>query len=53
MATHSGILAWEIPQTEKGAWRAIVHGDLATEQQLGIEVTFESLASVSHFPAII
>ena len=26
MATHSGILAWEIPQTEKGAWRATVHG---------------------------
>ena len=25
MATHSSILAWEIPQKE-GAWRAIVHG---------------------------
>ena len=24
MATHSSILAWEIPQTE-GAWRAAVH----------------------------
>ena len=26
MATHSSILAWEIPWTEKGAWRATVHG---------------------------
>ena len=25
MATHSSILAWEIPRTE-GAWKAIVHG---------------------------
>ena len=25
MATHSSILAWEIP-TDRGAWRAIVHG---------------------------
>ena len=24
MATHSSILAWEIPQTE-GAWQAAVH----------------------------
>ena len=43
---------WEMVK-DREAWRAIVHGDLATEQQLGIEVTFESLASVSHFPAII
>ena len=26
MATHSGILAWEIPWTERGAWRATGHG---------------------------
>ena len=39
MATHSSILAWEIPWTE-GAWQATVHGvaervghDLATKQQ--------------------
>ena len=25
MATHSSILAWEIPWTERGAWRTIVH----------------------------
>ena len=25
MATHSSILAWEIP-LDRGAWRAIVHG---------------------------
>ena len=25
MATHSSILAWRIP-TDRGAWRAIVHG---------------------------
>ena len=38
MATHSNILAWEIPWTE-GVWRAAFHGvtrvghDLATKQQ--------------------
>ena len=26
MATHSSILAWEIPWTEEGAWQATVHG---------------------------
>ena len=26
MATHSSILAWRIPWTERGAWWAIVHG---------------------------
>ena len=37
MATHSNILAWEIP--DRGTWWATVHGvtkvghDLATEQQ--------------------
>ena len=25
MATHSSILAWEIPRTEEGAWQATVH----------------------------
>ena len=35
--TCSSILAWKIPQTERGAWRAIVHGvikshNLATKQ---------------------
>ena len=36
-ATHSSILAWKIPWTERGAWRATVHGvtgvrhDLATK----------------------
>ena len=32
MATHSSMLAWEIPRTE-GAWRAIVHG-VAQESDL-------------------
>ena len=26
MATHSNTLAWRIPLTERGAWRATVHG---------------------------
>ena len=31
MATHSRILAWRIPWTERGAWWATVHRhDLAT-----------------------
>ena len=25
MATHSSILAWKIPRTERGAWWAAVH----------------------------
>ena len=39
MATHSSILAWRIPWTERGAWQATVHGiarvgdDLATKLQ--------------------
>ena len=39
IATHSSILAWEIPCTEEGAWQATVHGvatvryNLATKQQ--------------------
>ena len=38
MATHSSILAWEVPWTEEPGWRATVHGiakvrhDLATKQ---------------------
>jgi len=39
MATHSSILAWEIPWTERGSWWATVHGvakrvgrDLTTKQ---------------------
>ena len=31
MATHSGILAWRVP-TDRGAWRAAVHG--VTETRL-------------------
>ena len=30
MATHSSILAWRIP-TERGAWRATVHGVAKTQ----------------------
>ena len=26
MATHSSILSWKIPWTERGAWRATVYG---------------------------
>ena len=32
MATHSSILAWEIPWT--GAWRATVHGVAESQTQL-------------------
>ena len=36
MATHSSILAWRIP-TDRGAWRAIVHGvaKSRTRQRIG------------------
>ena len=33
MATHSSILAWEIPWTE-GAWRATIHGITKSQTQL-------------------
>ena len=33
MATHSSILAWEIPWTE-GAWRATVHRVASCQTQL-------------------
>ena len=32
MATHSSILAWEIPM-DSGAWRAIVHGAAKSQTQ--------------------
>ena len=31
MATHSSILAWEIPWTEEGVWQATLHGVQRTE----------------------
>ena len=35
MATHSSILAWEIPWTEdRGAWWAVVHGVTRVEHGL-------------------
>ena len=33
MATHSSILAWRIP-TDRGAWRATIHGDAKRQTQL-------------------
>ena len=33
MATHSSILAWEIPM-DWGAWRATVHGVAKSQTQL-------------------
>ena len=33
MATHSSILAWRIP-TDRGAWRATVHGVPKSRTQL-------------------
>ena len=33
MATHSSILAWEIP-TDRGAWQAIVHGVTKSQTRL-------------------
>ena len=40
MATHSNILAWEIPM-DRGAWWATVHGitELDTTEQLSITIT--------------
>ena len=35
MASHSSILAWEIPWTE-GAWWATVHGVLKSHTELSI-----------------
>ena len=32
MATHSSILAWKIPWTERGAWQATVHGSQRVRQ---------------------
>ena len=34
MATHSSILAWRIPWTERGAWWATVHGVAKSWTQL-------------------
>ena len=34
MTTHSSILAWRIPWTEKEAWQAIVHGMAKSQTQL-------------------
>ena len=34
MATHSSILAWRIPWTERGAWQAWVHGVVKSWTQL-------------------
>ena len=34
MATHSSILAWRIPWTERGAWQAAVHGVMKNWTQL-------------------
>ena len=48
MATHSSILAWEIPWTEEPG-RATVHGsqrvrhDLATKQQTNVITVFQIL----------
>ena len=36
MATHSSILAWEIPWTE-GTWQATAHEVLRAEQDLATE----------------
>ena len=33
MATHSSVLAWRIP-TDRGAWRATVHGVANSQTQL-------------------
>ena len=42
MATHSSILAWRIP-TDRGAWRARVHGDSLKESD-----TTEQLSTAQH-----
>ena len=40
MATHSSILAWEIPWT--GAWRVIVHGATKSQTKLSMRIHTES-----------
>ena len=35
IATHSSILAWRIP-TDRGAWRAIVHGVAKSQTHLSM-----------------
>ena len=42
MNTHSSILAWRIP-TDRGAWRAQVHGDSLKESD-----TTERLSTAQH-----
>ena len=47
MATHSNILAWEIPQTEEsGGLQSIGHKELDTAERLIV-----SLFSLSEFPS--
>ena len=34
MATHSSVLAWKIPWTDRGVWRAMVHRVTQSRTQL-------------------
>ena len=49
MATHSGILAWELQiQMDRGAWQATVHGVTKNRTQLS-DSTTETIPVVSLF----
>ena len=51
MATHSSILAWRIPWTERGALWATVHG--VTEQSDTIDRLSNNNPDENHFKVII
>ena len=39
MATHSSILAWEIPWTSRGVWWTTVHGGHKSQTELSDQTT--------------
>ena len=50
MATHSSILAWEIPWTEEPDRVARVSHDLATKQQQGTQIGGSQCGFDLHLP---
>ena len=51
MATHSSILAWEIPWTEE-PWQAIVHGVTKSRTQLRTERACIHRHTIEHYSVI-
>ena len=45
MATHSSILAWRISM-DRGAWRAMGHGDTKSQTRLSNTLTFFTFAYI-------